>query len=168
MTLSMYQASVPVFSRSLANLRQILAKAEAHATAKKIDPAVFLNARLAPDMLPLVKQVQIASDNAKGPAARLAGIEVPKFEDNEASFADLLARIDRTIDFLGSIRAEQVDGSEGRDIRLPIGPNTLEFKGQDYLVGFALPNFFFHVVTAYAILRHHGVELGKRDYLGAR
>jgi len=166
MTISMYQVSIPVMSRMLGNLRQILAKAEAHAQAKKIDASVFLNGRLAPDMLPLVKQVQIASDNAKGPAARLAGVAVPAYEDKEATFADLYERIDRTVAFLGSFKAEQIDGSEERDIALPLRDSTMHFKGQAYLLGFALPNFYFHVVTAYAILRHLGVDIGKRDYIG--
>jgi hypothetical protein len=166
MTISMYQASVPVFVRMLTQLRGVLQKGLAHAEAKKVDPAVLVQARLAPDMLPLVRQIQIASDNAKGPCARLAGVEPPKMEDNEATFADLVARIDRTLDYLKTLRPEQIDGSEERAITLPLRVGTLNFKGLDYLRFFALPNFMFHVVTAYDILRHNGVEIGKSDFLG--
>lgn len=166
MTLSMYQASVPRFVSMLSNLDAILAKAQAHAVAKKIDPAVLLAARLFPDMFPLVKQVQIATDHAKGAAARLAGVDVPKFEDNEQSFEELQARLARTIAFVKSIPAGQIDGSEERDIALKVGGREMTFKGMPYLLGFALPNFYFHVVTAYNILRHNGVEIGKRDYIG--
>lgn len=167
MTISMYQASIPVLLRGLANLRQILAKAEAHAEAKKIDPAVFLNARLAPDMFALARQVQIASDNAKGGAARLAGVAAPAYEDKETTFAELYARLDKTSAFVGSFTPAQIDGSEDRDVSLPLpGGRSLEFKGQGYLLGFLLPNFYFHMVTAYDILRSQGVELSKRDYLG--
>lgn len=167
MSISMYQASIPVLARGLTNLRQILVKAEAHAQARKIDPAVFLNARLAPDMLALTRQVQMASDNAKGGAARLAGVPVPSYEDNESTFADLYARLDKTIAFVNGFTPEQIDGSGNRDVSLPLpGGRSLAFKGQGYLLGFLLPNFFFHVVTAYDILRMQGVELSKRDYLG--
>lgn len=166
MTLSMHAASIPAFRRMLVNLAAILKKAAAHADARKIDHGVLLNARLFPDMLPLVKQVQIASDTAKGCAARLAGIEIPKYEDDEASFDDLQARIAKTIAFIDSLKPEQVDGSEGRDITLQIRDRKLELKGQDFMVNRALPNFYFHIVTAYAILRHNGVEIGKSDYLG--
>ena len=166
MTLSMYAASTPVFRRMLGNLAAILNKAAAHADARKIDHAAFLNARLFPDMLPLIKQVQIASDTAKGCVARLAGVDIPKFEDDEASIADLQARIAKTIAFIDGIKAGQVDGSEGRDITLQIRDKKLELKGQDFLVNRALPNFYFHITTAYNILRHNGVEIGKSDYLG--
>ncbi len=166
MAISMYQASVPVTTRMLTTLRQILVKAEAHAQAKKIDAGVFLNGRLSPDMLPLIKQIQIVTDNAKGMAARLAGTDIPVFEDNETTFADLYARIDKTLAFLSSFKASQIDGSDDRDIALPMGPEPMHFTGQAYLLGFAIPNFFFHVVTAYAILRHLGVDVGKRDYIG--
>jgi hypothetical protein len=166
MTISMYTASVPYFLRQLKNLKAILEKGAAHAQAKKFDPMVLFNGRLAPDMLPLVKQVQIASDNAKGCAARLAGIDPPKFEDNETSYPQLAERIDKTVAFLKSLKPAQVDGSEGREIVLKFPNNTFTFKGQDYLSFFAIPNFTFHVVTAYAILRHNGVELGKSDFLG--
>lgn len=167
MSISMYHASVPVLARALKNLRLILEKAEAHAQAKKIDATVFLGARLAPDMLSLTRQVQLASDSAKGGAARLAGVAVPSYADVESTFAELYARLDKTIAFLNGFTPAQVDGSENRDVSLPLpGGGSLEFKGQGYLLGFLLPNFFFHVVTAYDILRMQGVELSKRDYLG--
>jgi len=166
MTISMYQASVPYFLHMLGNLKKLLAKGAAHAEARKFDPMVLFNARLAPDMLPLVRQVQIASDNAKGCAARLAGIDPPKFDDSETIYAQLTERIDKTLAFLKTVKQEQVDGSEGRDIVLKFPNQTLEFKGLGYLTGFAIPNFTFHVVTAYNILRHNGVAIGKSDFLG--
>lgn len=166
MTMSMYQASVPAFVRALSSLRAVLEKGEAYATAKKIKPEVLLNDRLAADMLPLTRQVQIASDAVKGCSARLAGVEVPKYEDSEASFADLYARIDKTIAFAKSLKPEQIDGSEERKLTLPSQGGTMELKGQDYLRFLALPNMYFHCTTAYAILRHNGVEVGKMDYLG--
>jgi hypothetical protein len=166
MTISMYQASVPYFLQLLTNLKAILQKGAAHAAAKKFDPAVLFSARLAPDMLPLVRQVQIATDNAKGPAARLAGIDPPKFEDTEATYEQLVERIDRTLAFLKTVKPEQVDGSEGREIVLKFPNQTFTFKGLQYLVHFAIPNFTFHVTTAYNILRHNGVEIGKQDFLG--
>jgi hypothetical protein len=150
----------------LGNLSAILTKAAAYAEAKKIEPRVLLEARLYPDMLPFTRQIQIASDAAKGCAARLAGIDVPRFEDNEASFDELQARIAKTIDFVKSVRAEQVNGSEGRNITIPIRDRTLNFEGMRFLLGWALPNFYFHVTTAYAILRHNGLEIGKVDFLG--
>ena len=167
MSLSMYQASVPAFLRMLANLQALLDKASAHAAARKIEPAVLLNTRLYPDMFPLVRQIQLSADFAKGAGARLAGVEVPKYPDSESSFEELKARIVKTIDFLRSLKPAQIDGSEGRVITLQIGGESRTFKGQAYLIDFALPNFYFHVTTAYAILRHCGVEIGKRDYLGA-
>lgn len=166
MTISMYAASAPGFLRILHNLDAILVKAQAHAVARKIEPGVLLAARLFPDMLPLIKQVQIATDHAKGALARLAGVEVPRFEDNEQSFDELRARLAKTIAFVESFTASQVDGSEAREIALRVGGHDLAFKGQDYLLGFAVPNFYFHVVTAYNILRHNGVEIGKQDYIG--
>jgi hypothetical protein len=166
MTISMYQASAPRLANMLRNLDAILTRAQAHATAKKIDPAVLLAARLFPDMLPFVKQVQIATDHAKGCVARLAGIEVPKFEDNEQSFEELRARIAKIIAFVESVPAAHIDGSEERDISLKAGGKEMSFKGLPYLLGYALPNFYFHLVTAYNILRHNGVEIGKRDYIG--
>jgi hypothetical protein len=168
MTLSMHQASLPVFTRMLTNLAAILTKAEAHATARKIEPAVLLNTRLFPDMFALTRQVQLACDFAKNTTARLAGVEIPKFPDEEASFAELQARIAKTLDYVKGFKAEQIDGSEGREITLPIGGQPMKFTGQEFLLYFALPNLYFHITTAYDILRHCGVELSKRDFLGAR
>lgn len=167
MTLSMYEASVPVFTRGLNQLAAILRKAAAHAQSRRIDPAVLVNARLYPDMFPLARQVQIATDHARGAAARLAGLERPPMADTEASFDELEARIAATLAYLATFQPAQIDGSEQRDITLPIRGNPVEFKGQPYLLDFALPNFYFHTVTAYAILRHCGVELGKPDFIGA-
>ncbi len=166
MTISLYETSVPRLAGMLRNLDAILAKAQDHAAARKIDPVVLLSARLFPDMLPLTKQVQIATDHAKGAAARLAGVEVPRFEDTEQSFDELRARLARTITFVESFTAAQINGSEEREINLKVGGREMAFKGLEYLVGFAIPNFYFHVVTAYNILRHNGVEIGKRDYMG--
>lgn len=166
MSLTMYQISIPSFVRMLGNLSAILDKAAAHAEARKIDPAIFLNARLAPDMFPLSRQVQIATDMVKGCAARLAGIDVPSYEDNEITFADLQARIAKTVAFIQSISAEQIDGSEERQIVLKFGSRELSFLGQPYLLDFVIPNFHFHLTTTYAILRHNGVEIGKKDYIG--
>ncbi|MDD5577852.1 MAG: DUF1993 domain-containing protein [Methylobacter sp.] len=166
MSLNMYQTSIPVFIRMLGNLSSILDKAMAHAEEKKIDPSVFINYRLAPDMYPLSKQVQIATDMVKGCAARLAGIDVPSYEDNETTFADLQARIAKTIAFLQSITQGQINGSEERTITLKIRDNEISFIGQSYLLNFVLPNFYFHITTAYAILRHKGVGIGKMDFLG--
>jgi hypothetical protein len=165
MSLSMYTATVAPLRAILKNLSAILAKAEAHCEAKKIDPNVFLTARLYPDMLPFTAQVQIATDNAKGAAARLTGVEIPKFEDNEKSFPELQARIAKTIAFLDSLTEAQFEGAAQRDIVLPLRSGKLEFKGADYLLHFAMPNVYFHVTTAYALLRHGGVEIGKMDYL---
>ncbi len=167
MTISMYQASVPVFSERLRALALVLRKGEANAVERKIDPQVFLNARLAPDMLPLTRQVQIATDNAKRGVARLVGREAPVFEDTEASFSELQERIARTTDYLQGITPADVDGSEGRDITFKAGPRELQFTGIQYLLHFAMPNFYFHVTTAYDILRHNGVPLGKPNFLGA-
>ena len=167
MSISMYQASVPPFLQMLTSLSAILDKAAAHASARKIEPSVLLNTRLTPDMFPLVRQVQLAADFAKGAAGRLAGVELPKFPDEETSFAELTARIAKTVDFIETLKAAQIDGSEGREITLPIGGQPYKFTGQNYLIRFALPNFYFHHTTAYAILRQCGVEIGKRDYLGA-
>jgi hypothetical protein len=166
MTLSMYQASVPVFLRGLENLAAILAKGAAHAEARKIDPAVFINARLAPDMLELARQVQIAADAAKGCTARLAGADVPSYPDTETTFPELQARIAKTIAFVKGLTAAQIDGSEERTITLKVRGEDMKFRGQDYLFKLALPNFYFHITTAYDILRHNGVEVGKMDYLG--
>lgn len=166
MTLSIYDASVPVLKRGLTNLSAILSKAEASAEARKIDPAVLLAARLAPDMAPLTRQVQIASDGAKGGAARLAGVEAPSYPDTETTFAELHARIAKTIAYLDTFKAEQFDGAEGREIVLKTPNGEFTFTGQSFLLTFVLPNSFFHVTTAYNILRHNGVDLGKFDYLG--
>ena len=159
MSLTMYQASIPVFVRMLGNLSTILDKAAAHAEAKKIDPAVFINARLAPDMYPLSRQVQIATDVVKGCAARLAGIEVPSYEDNESTFPELQARIAKTVAFLQSVSAEQINGSEERTVTLKMHGKDIDFLGQPYLFDFVLPNFYFHITAAYAILRHNGLEI---------
>lgn len=166
MSLSMYQASIPVFIRMLGNLTEILKKAEAYADSKKIDHAVFINARLAPDMFPLVRQVQITTDSVKGCAARLAGAELPSYADTETTFAELYARINKTIEFIKTFTAAQIDGTEDKQIKLKVGPRELEFKGQSYLLNFAIPNFYFHLMAAYAIIRHNGVDIGKMDYLG--
>ena len=166
MSLSMYEASAPTFASMLRNLDAILVKAQAHATTHKIDPAVLLNARLFPNMYPLLRQVQIATDQAKGCVARLAGVEIPRFEDSEKSFEEIRERLAKTIAFVDSVSAAQINGSEDRDIVVKAGSRELNFKGQPYLVGFVLPNFYFHLVTAYNILRHNGVELGKHDYTG--
>jgi uncharacterized protein len=168
MTISMYQASVPVFQRSLTNLKGLLQKAADHAAARKIDESVFLQSRLYPDMLAMGRQVQITADFAKGCTARLAGQDVPKYDDTEATFAEMLARIDKTLAFIDGFKAEQIDGTEGRDISITIAGNPVAFKGQPYLVHFAIPNFYFHMSMAYAILRHNGVEIGKGDFLGGR
>ena len=165
--LSMHAISAPVFVRMLKNLSSMLSKAEQQAKVKGYDPAILLGARLAPDMLPLTRQVQIATDQAKGGAARLAGVEVPKYDDSEKTFDDLKARIARTIDFVKGIKPEQIANSATRDITLPIGPNQVTFKGEWYAKHFVLANLYFHVTTAYNILRHNGVELGKRDFIGS-
>ncbi|MDI1302208.1 MAG: DUF1993 domain-containing protein [bacterium] len=168
MTISLYAASVPVFKQMLASTAALLAIAEAHAKAKKIDPQVFLQARLFPDMFPLIRQVQIASDFARGVSARLAGVEVPKYEDKEQSFADLQELLAKTLSFLEGFTPAQIDGNEERDIiTRPGTPKERRFRGQDYLLTYGLPQFFFHITTTYAILRSNGVELGKKDYMGA-
>lgn len=166
MKISMHALSADVFSHSLTSLSRILEKGLAHATQRKFDPAVLLAARLAPDMLPLTRQVQIACDVAKNGIARLAGQDPPRFEDNETSFEQLHARIARTLDYIKSVPASALAESETRDIRVPAGERTFEFKGLDFLQRWALPNAFFHITMAYAILRHNGVELGKADFLG--
>lgn len=167
MPISMYQASVPVLDKLLGNLSGILTKAATWAETRKIDPAVLVNARLAPDMFPLVKQVQIACDFAKGAPARLAGVEPPKFEDNETSFAELQARIEKTRKVLAGFTAAQIDGSEGRQIKLKFGPREMEFTGLVYLLNAVMPNFYFHYTMTYAILRHNGLDLAKGDYIGS-
>ena len=166
MTISMYQASVPAMIKTLSNLRNLLEKALTHAEIKKIDPSVLVNARLYPDMFPLSRQVQIATDMAKGAASRLAGQEVPSYEDNEATFPELIARLDKTIALLVTFKPGDIDGSEDRTITLPMRDRTLTFKGLPYLIDYVLPNVYFHTTTAFAILRHNGVEIGKKDFLG--
>lgn len=167
MALTMYQASIPVFVRMLGNLSSILDKGEAYANAKNIDQSVLVNARLAPDMYPLSRQVQIATDMVKGCAARLAGVDVPSYDDNETTFADLQARVARTMAFLQSVTAEQINGTEERTVTLKIRGKEISFLGQPYLLNFVLPNLYFHVTSTYAILRHNGVDLGKMDFLGS-
>ncbi|HSC47848.1 MAG TPA: DUF1993 domain-containing protein [Gammaproteobacteria bacterium] len=168
MQLTMYQATAPTFMHMLANLEAVLKKGEAHALAKKIEPSVLLNARLAPDMFSLVRQVQIASDQVKGCMSRLAGTEPPRFEDNEQSFAELYARIQKTIAHIKSFKPEQIDGTDGKKIELKQRDgSSRHFQGVSYVFDAVFPNFFFHVTTAYDILRHNGVELSKTDFLGA-
>jgi uncharacterized protein len=168
MKISVHALSVDVFSVSLSNLSVLLEKGAAHAAAKKFDPSVLVNARIAPDMFPLSKQVQIACDLAKNSIARLAALEPPRFEDNEKTLEELRARIARTVDYIKGVPAGALEGSEDRDIKVPAGPDrTMEFKGLAFLQRWAIPNVFFHVTTTYNILRHNGVEIGKRDFLGA-
>ena len=166
MTISMYQASVPTFIRALTSLAEVLQKAADHCEAKKIDPAVLVNSRLFPDMFPLAKQVQIASDAAKGGAARLAQVEPPAFEDNETTLPQLIERAKKTVAYLQTLKAEQIDGSEGRTVSWKTRTATKEMQGQPYLLHHVIPNVYFHVTTTYNILRHNGIEIGKRDYLG--
>ena len=168
MPVSMYQNSVPVMQRLMKNLIAVLEKAEAHATAKKIDAEVLANCRLTADMFPLKRQVQIATDMAKFAAARLAGREAqaPKWEDNEKTLADLRARLQKSIDYLGTFKPADIDGSEDKDVTVTMSGQPKTLKGHQYLMTHAYPHFFFHIVTTYDILRHNGVEVGKRDYLG--
>jgi len=166
MSISMYDVSIPIFTLSLTNLSAILDKAASHQESKKVDPKVIPQARLIVDMLPLSAQIQIACDTAKGAAARLAGVEPPKHEDTEATLAELKARVAKTLDFIKTIKPEQLQGAETREIVLKFPQTTLKFTGINYLTNFVLPNFFFHVTTAYALLRKNGVDLGKRDFLG--
>ena len=166
MAISMYQASAPRFANTLKNLSAILDKAQAHCEAKKIDPLALTQARLFPDMFALARQVQIACDTAKGAVARLAGVEIPKHEDTEQTIPELKARIAKTLDFVQSVSAEKVDGSEDKEIVLKMRDREVKFTGMQYLLGHAYPNFYFHAVTAYDILRHNGVEVGKRDFIG--
>lgn len=166
MTISMYQASVPRFVNILGNLSNILDKAQAHVDARKLDGATLTGFRLFPDMLPLTKQVQIACDSAKGVIGRLSGVDMPVFEDNETTLAELKARIAKTISFLQSVPAERIDGTEDKDVVVKRGDKETHYKGMQFLLGHATPNFYFHVTTTYNILRHNGVEIGKRDFLG--
>jgi hypothetical protein len=167
MSISMYTASVPVFRQILGSLSAILEKAESHADAKKIDPDALLQARLFPDMFPLVRQVQLATDFAKGAAARLAGMDVPRYDDVERDFAGLRARLEKTLAFLDSVPREAIEDGFDRDVTVGTGANQRQFKGQPYLLHYALPQFFFHATTAYDILRHNGLEIGKRDFIGS-
>jgi len=161
----MYALSVPVFDRYLGNLMNILDKAAAHAAERKIDDTVFTSMRIYPDMFPFTRQIFIAADFAKGACARLAGVEVPKYEDTEKTFAELKARCQKTRDFLATLKPEQFEGSEKRIISITIGGTPTEFVGLPYLIGYAFPNFYFHATTAYDLLRHGGVPLGKRDFV---
>src|SRR3954453_1507797 len=166
MNMSMYQASTPRFANLLRNLSTLIDKAEAHCAAKKIDAAALTTYRLYPDMFPFTRQVQIACDSAKGAVARLAGVEIPKHEDTEQTFAELKARIAKVIDFVESVPASKIDGSEEKEVVLQMRSGERRFKGMQYLLGHAYPNFYFHVTTAYNILRHNGVEIGKADFIG--
>lgn len=167
MSFSMYDASVPVFKQILSSLSTILSKAEAHAAEKKIEPAALLQARLYPDMFPLLRQVQVACDFAKGASARLAGAEVPRFEDTEQSFAELRERIAKTLAFIDGLPRDGIEASAQRDITTGSGATARQFKGQVYLVHYAMPHFYFHATTAYAILRHNGIDIGKKDFIGS-
>jgi hypothetical protein len=166
MRISMYQASAVTFVHILSNLDSCLKKSEAYAAARKIDPTVLVNARLFPDMFPLARQIQIASDQSKGCVARLSGAEPPKFEDNEKTFEELHARIEKTIAFIKTFKPEQLDGTEERKIEIKTRDGMRTYQGLGYLLDSVLPNFYFHVVTAYDVLRHNGVEIGKPDFLG--
>ena len=166
MQISMYQSSAPRFVHTLNNLSAMLDKAQAHADAKKIDPAVLTSFRLFPNMFPMSRQVQVACDVSKGAVARLASVEVPKHEDTEQTFAELKARIAKTVAFINTIKPAQIDGTEDKDIALKLGKQEVKFKGMQYLLNFAYPNFYFHATTVYNILRHNGVELGKKDFVG--
>lgn len=166
MPVTMYLVSVPVFQRRLTALTAIIEKAEAFVSGRKIDPNALLQARLYPDMIPFTGQVQIATDHAKGASARLAALEIPRFADTETTFGELKARIARTLEFLETIEPSAIDGSEEREVKLMMGGKERTMKGEPYLMNYAMPNFYFHVTTAYAILRHNGVELGKTDFMG--
>jgi len=166
MTISMYQASAPRFANTLKNLSAILDKAQAHCDAKKIDPLALTGARLYPDMFALARQVQVTCDTAKGALARLAGVEIPKHEDTEKTFEELKARIAKTVALIETFKPAQIDGTEDKDLVIKLGAREVQWKGMQYLLGFALPNFYFHAATAYDILRNNGVELVKRDFIG--
>ncbi len=166
MTMTMHAASAPVLARMLRNMSSWLDKAEQHAAARKFDPEVFMQARLAPDMLPFPKQVQIACDAAKFAIARISGVEAPSFADDEASLPELRERIAKTIAYVESVPASALDGTDAKDITVPRRDGSMTMTGENYLKGFALPNFYFHATTTYALLRHNGVELGKPDFLG--
>jgi hypothetical protein len=164
--LPVYDLAVASLKRMLENLDRIVTRAEEFAASRNIDPPALIQARLYPDMLPFVSQVRIATDTAKGAAARLSGTELPRWEDNEATFAEIHARIGKAVDFLAGFRPEQFEGAEERSIEMKLPKRTVHYSGRDYILGFVLPNFYFHVTTAYAILRHNGVPVGKQDYLG--
>jgi len=166
MKISMYALSHDVFKKSLGQLQHVMEKGIANAKARSFDTSVLVGARLAPDMLPFAKQIQLTSDFAKNSMARLAGIDPPKFEDNETTMEELLARVKKTLEYIDTVPATALEGSETRDIRIPLRDRTVEFKGLPFLQHWALPNFFFHFVTAYNLLRHNGVDIGKRDFLG--
>jgi hypothetical protein len=166
MSLSMYQASAPRFANTLKNLAALLDKTQAHCEAKKIDPLAITSFRLFPDMFPLNRQIQIATDTAKGAIARLAGVEIPKYEDTEQTIAELKARIAKTVDFVASVPQAKIEGTAEKDIAMKIAGKDTVLKGAQYLLGHAYPNFYFHCTTAYNILRHNGIEVGKRDFLG--
>ena len=167
MSSMLYQATVPVFERALGALEAILVKASAYAAERKIDPAVLLAARLRADMLPLVRQTLIACDHAKFMAARLARVEAPKFDDTETTFEEIGARIRKTLEFVRGVSPEAIEAGATREVVFPLGPTRMKMKGADYVFHFAMPNFYFHLTTAYDILRFNGVEIGKRDFLGA-
>jgi uncharacterized protein len=167
MSISIYQSSVPVFERSLTAFLGILDKAQAHAEARKFDPTNYLSIRLSPDMFPLTRQIQTFCDQAKNGSFRLAGKEAPSIEDKETTFAEVRQRVQKTLDLVKSIDAKAFDGGEDREIVLPLGPNKMKIQGANYLLHFVLPNFYFHLATAYDILRSGGVEIGKRDFMGA-
>ena len=167
MSFSMYAASVPVFTQILNSLAAIIDKAETHANEKNIDPAALLQARLYPDMFPFLRQIQVATDFAKGCSARLAGVEVPRYDDSETSFAELRERIARTVAFINDLPRDAIEASAQRDIVTGSGAKVREFKGQDYLVHYAMAHFYFHATTAYALLRHNGVDVGKKDFIGS-
>lgn len=166
MAIDMYTLTIPVFTRTLNNLKHVLEKGAAHAEAKKIDPTVFVSARLFPDMFPLAKQVQIATDMVKGAAARLAGVDIPAYADTETTFVELIDRVQRTITFLETFKPEQLANTADKQIVLPLRTRTLEFTGLVYVQSFAIPNLYFHATTTYNLLRHNGVEIGKMDFLG--
>lgn len=166
MAISIFDQTVSALSRSLLNLDSLVSRAEEHAEANNIDPNVLIQARLYPDMLPFVSQIRIATDTAKGAAGRLSGTEIPKWEDNEATFEDLHVRIRKALTYLATFKPEQFEGAEEKAIEMKLPKQTLNFSGRDYILGFVLPNFYFHVTTAYNILRHNGLAIGKRDYLG--
>ncbi len=166
MTISIYDQTIPPISRALTSLAAIVAKAEAHADEQGIEHAALLNARLFPNMHGLIKQIQMASDTAKGGAARLAGVEIPSWKDDETSFADVQARIQKTLDFLAGIESEAFEGADSRTVEMDSPGGSFKMDGKSHLLDFVVPNLYFHITTAYSILRHNGVEIGKRDYLG--